>query len=364
MVNREPYKSGGRSSHTQTAQASLTRSSHPGHYHPYSTIYTMSTSQAAASFYSASVMSSEIPVFDPELQRLVEELDHLNTADILDYLPCGASEQGDVFEGIMLTADESYLSLYDLCGGDPTLVDTIKREYSGSFIGSSTTTTPSLVATAPSPAVGDSGFPAPTVGGKWVPSFHPGLVRSSLRYAPTPRTPFAVPTLRPATPATPYPAPETVSRSAGPSRRRRAATNTRTQPYRKAAPAPRKARVSDKHKGRIGRMETRDYLDAYPARAEDITPPQGYKELIRAGRWSPIIVDALMQISVPYPMVALQKLLSELYDGEGEQEGMPKGAEGKPLYPWRVSFSSFLPACTVSDDTDFIGVALLACVCQ
>ncbi len=59
-----------------------------------------------------------------------------------------------------------------------------------------------------------------------------------------------------------------------------------------------------------------------------------------------------MQIGVPYPMVALQKLLSELYDGEGEQEGIPKGAVGRPVYPWRVSFKSFLSYSTVSHDND------------
>ena len=311
----------------------------------------MSTNQTTASFYSASV-TSKIPVFDPELQGLIDELDHLDTANTLNYLPCGAPEQDGVSDTIAFTVDESYLSLYDLCGGDPTLVDTIKWEYPGPFIGSSTTTPP-LVATIPSPTRDDSSFPAPTVGGKWVPAFHPCLVPSSLRYAPTahtPATPVTVPTLHPATPATSDPAPAPASRSAGPSRPRRAADIIRTQPYRKAAPAPRKAKSSGKHKGRIGRVETRDYLNAYPARAEDMTLLQGYRGLIRAGRWSPIIVDALKQIGVPYPMVALQRLLSELYDGEGEQEGMPKGAEGRSLYPWRVSYKRFLSSRTVSDN--------------
>ena len=326
----------------------------------------MSTSQTTASFYSASVISSEVVVVDPELQRLIDEMDHLHTTIPLDYLPCETPEQDAEFDPFGFTVDESYLSLYDLCGGDPTLVDTITCAYPGSTICSSSGSPP-LVAATPSPTRDDSSLPAPTVGGKWAPSFHPGLIPSSLRHASAARTPAApvtVPTLLPATPATPDPASAPASRSVGPSRPRRSAANIRTQPYRKAAPAPRKARGSEKHKGRTGYIETRDYLDAYPARAEGITLLRGYKALIQAGRWSPIIVEALVQIGVPYPMVALQKLLSELYDGEGEQEGMPKGAKGRPVYPWRVSFNGFLSSSTVSDDSDFTGFALLARVCQ
>lgn len=322
----------------------------------------MSTSRTATSFYSGLIISSEIPVFDPELQKLIDELDHLDTTITIDSIPYGYSEQGGSHDPLAFELDEeSYLSLYDLCGGDPALVDTIKDVDQGSSIGYSTTTPP-LVAATPSPTSEDFGFPAPTVGGKWAPSFHPGLVPPSMRYKPTaitPAAPVAVPT---AHPATPDPAP--ASRSAGPSRSCRTSDNLRTQPYRKVAPVPCKARGGEKHKGRIGRIETRDYLAAYPARVEDITLLQGYRGLIRAGRWSPIIVDALMQIGVPYPMVALQRLLSELYDGEGEQEGIPKGAKGRPVYPWRVSFKSFLSSSTVSDDTNYIGFALLACVHQ
>ena len=315
----------------------------------------MSTSRTAGSFYSASVMLSEILVFDPELQRLIEELDHLH-AITLESLACGAPGQGAVFDPFAFTTDdETYLSLYDLCGGDPILVDNIKREYLDSSIGSSTGSPP-LVAATPPPTSDAFSSPMPTVGGKRVPSFHSALVPPSLRCAPTAlisTAPVAVSTPHPAT-DTPNPALATASasHSAGPSRLRRSADNIRTQPYQKAAPAPHKARGSNKHKGRIGRTETRHYLDAYPARAEDITLLQGYRELIRAGRWSPIIADALTQISVPYPMVALQRLLSELYDGEGEQEGIPKGAEGRPLYPWRVSLKRFLSSSTASDDTD------------
>ena len=290
----------------------------------------MSTSQAATSFYSGSVISSDISVFDPELQKLIDDLNHLDTTITTDSLPYGGPDQGASLDSFGFAGDEeSYLSLYDLCGGDPNLVDTIKCVYPSSSI-SYSTSTPSLVAATPPSTSNDSSFPAPTVGGKWVPSFHPGLVPSFLRNTRTPAAPVAIPNPQPH-PATSDPSP--ASRSAGPSRSRRIADNIRTQPYRRAAPAPRKARGSGKHKGRIGRLETRDYLDAYPARAENITLLQGYRGLIRAGRWSPIIVDALMQIGVPYPMVALQKLLSELYDGEGEQEGVPKGAEGRPIYP-------------------------------
>ena len=310
----------------------------------------MSISRTAMSFYSESVISSEIPVFDPELQRLIEELDHLDTTVTIDSLPHGDPYQGASFDPFAFASDdESYLSLYDLCGGDPALVDDVKGVYSGSSIGHSTTTPP--LAATPSPMNDDFGFPAPTVGGKWAPSFHPGLAPPSLRDTPIALPPAALVAVpHPQAPATPDPTP--ASRSAGPSRAHRTAGNIRTQPYRKAAPVSCKARRSGKHKGRIGRTETRDYLAAYPARVEDITPLQGYRGLIRAGHWSPIIADALTQIGVPYPMVALQRLLSELYDGEGEQEGIPKGAEGRPAYPWRVSLKRFLSSSTASDDTD------------
>ena len=98
-----------------------------------------------------------------------------------------------------------------------------------------------------------------------------------------------------------------------------------------AAPPLGKAKGMDRQ-----RTETRDYLNAYPARAEDLTKLQGYRDLIRGGHWGSIMVDLLKQIGVPYPMKGLQTLLSELYDGEGEQEGMPKGVKGRPVYPWKV----------------------------
>ena len=313
----------------------------------------MSTSQATASFYPGSIISSEIPIVDPELQRLISELDHLGTSIALGSILCGVPEEDAVFDPVAFAIDdERYLALYDLCSSDPTLVEILKWEYPDSSIGSSTATPP-LVTATPSPTSDDSSFPAPTVGGKWVPSFHPGPVPLSLRYAPTsptPAAPVAVPIPHPATPDV---APAPASSSAGPSRSGRAANRVRNQPYRKAAPAPRKARGSGKTIGRIGRVETRDYLDAYPVRAENITLLQGYRGLIRTGRWGPIILDALTQIGVPYPMRALQKLLSELYDGEGEQEGIPKGAKGRPLHPWKVSFKSFLSSSTGSDDNNY-----------
>src|SRR5882757_3684569 len=87
----------------------------------------------------------------------------------------------------------------------------------------------------------DSSFFAPTVGGKWAPSFHPGLVPPFLCYTPTAPTPAA--------------------------------------PV--GVPIP--------------------HLDAYLAGAEDFTFLQGYRGLIRARHWDPIILDALIQIGVPYP---------------------------------------------------------------
>jgi len=320
----------------------------------------MKTGQATASFYSRSATTStEIPVFDPELQRLIDELDHLNTSMPLDSF-CGAPEQDaefDPFE-VAMDGDERYLALYDLCGGDSTLVDTIRWANPGLSITSSAT--PPLVAATPSPSstVDDFDFPAPTVGGKWLPAFHPGLVPAYLDHAPTPIAP-ATPTAVPAAyPAIPDPAP--ASCSAGPSRSLRAANNIRHrhQPYRKAAPAPSSSTTKGRNIGGRRRIGTRDYLSAYPASAADITPLQGYQRLIRDGRWSPLVADALRQIGAPYPTKGLQKLLSELYDGEGEQAGWPKEAEGRPAYPWKVSFRKlfFCLSRTVSDDTPFYRV--------
>ena len=106
--------------------------------------------------------------------------------------------------------------------------------------------------------------------------------------------------------------------------------------------------------GRKGRVETRDYLGLYPAKVGEMTRPQGYRALIREGRWGPIVVDALRQLGVPYPTKGLQKILSELYDGEGEQEGVPRGIEGRPALPWKVSLQAFRPSRTVSDDTPYL----------
>ena len=110
-------------------------------------------------------------------------------------------------------------------------------------------------------------------------------------------------------------------------------------------------------------METRDYLNAYPVNAENVTRLQGYSKLIREGCWGPLIMDALKQIGVPYPAKGLQKLLSELYDGEGEQEGVPKGTKRRPVYPWKVSHKKILTFRTVPDN-NLIGLTLLALMCQ
>ena len=150
MVNCESYKGGVRS--TQGTQHC------PSLFNAHFTLWplpsilrdlTMSTSRAATSFYFGS--------FDP------------------------LAFAGD---------DERYLALYDLCGGDPTLVDTIKGVYPVASVGYSTTTPP-LVAATLSPTNDDLGLPPPTVGGKWVPSFHPSLVPPPIRYTPTAHTPDA-----------------------------------------------------------------------------------------------------------------------------------------------------------------------------
>ena len=292
----------------------------------------------------------EIPVFDPELQRLIDDLDHLNASIPLDSLFGGAQQQDAGFDPFVFAVDDAnYLSLYDLCGSDPNLVETIKQATSDNSIGSSVV--PPLVPATPLPTSDDLDFPAPTVGGKWVPGFHSGLVptyRTPTQYALA--APLPVPTPCPATPD-PVPA----STRAGPSRSVRTADHTRHQPYRKAAPARHTAwsGIKGKRQGRKGHIETRDYLRAYPVKPEDITPLQGYRGLIWEGRWGPIIVDALKQIGVPYPTMGLQKLLMELYDGEGEQEGVPKGTQGRPAHPWRVSLKTFLASRTVSDHTFF-----------
>jgi hypothetical protein len=257
--------------------------------------------------------------------------------------------------------DESYLSLYDLCGGDPTLVDTIRWANSTPSIGSSTT--PTLVPATPSPLSDTFDFPTPTVGGKWVPGFHLGLVPTSSHRAPTLPAlpaPLTVPTPCPATPDS---AP--ASSRAGPSRSVRAANDIRHQPYRKAAPTKRDGHIKSKGVGRADRNETRDYISAHPAEAGNLTRVQGYRALIREGRWGPIILGAIRQIGVPYPTRGLQKLLAELYDGEGQQEGIAKGVKGRPLYPWRVSLKTFFGLLGLSLTTlFFIGYAFLAHVCR
>jgi hypothetical protein len=293
---------------------------------------TMSISQATATSYSGLAITTELLVLEPELQRLVDELDHLGIS--FDPL-CGVPEQDTECNLFAFAADdETYLSVYDLCGGDSALVDSIEWANLGPSIVSSTT--PSLVAATPSPKSDYFAFPPPSIGGKWAPTSHHSAVSSSLYgYAPpAPAAQVSAPTPHPATPSL-----ARSSNNAGPSRAIRATNNVRHQPYRKAVPITNKAKRSVKGKRRL--ETTKDYLDAYPATPENITPLPGYRGFIREGRWTPIMVDALRQIGVPYPMKGLQKLLSELYDGEGEQEGVPRGAEGRRTYPWRVSLESF-----------------------
>ena len=299
----------------------------------------MSTSQTTASFYSVYV---ELPVFDAEVQRLIDELDHLNNSIPLDYLLRGGPEQGTKFDPYTFAVnEENYLSLYDLCSGDPALVDTIRWRNLGPPITFSTTTPP-LVAATPSPTSDDFTFPSPTVGGKWLPGSQPSPVPTLSYCSSPPLAPAAI--IVPPNPA--KTSPVLASSHAGPSRSGRSAGNIRRhQPYRKATPTQRKTwrGDEDRYRGRKGRIETRDYLGLYPANAGEITRPQGYRALIREGRWGPLIMNTLRQIGVPYPTKGLQKILSELYDGEGEQEGIPKGTEGRPALPWKVSFKRFRP---------------------
>jgi len=302
---------------------------------PYST---MNTCQTTASFYARSAITMEVPVFDAEVQRLMDELDHLGNYIALDSLLCGAQHQAGEFEPFALAEDVSYLSLYDLCGGDPTLVDAIRRADSASSIDSPAT--PPL--TPATPTVEAFDIPAPAVGGKWVPGFYPILIPTYSDRPPVPlalSAPLTVPTPRP---TTLDPAPAPASPCAGPSRSIGKDTNLRHQPYRRVSPAKREAPGSIKKKsvGRAGRIETRDYLAAHPVRVEDLTRVAGYRALIREGRWGCIIMDAIRQIGVPYPTRGLQELLAELYDGEGGQEGIAKGVKGRPPFPWRVSLKA------------------------
>ena len=293
----------------------------------------MKTGQVPTSFYPRSAVSTEISVVDPELQRLTDELDHINALVLLDPFR-GTLGWPALFDPLVfaLSDDEKYLSLYDLCSSDPTRVDAIKESSSALSITSSTT--PPLVAATSSPESDCFAFPPSSIGGKWFPTSHPSLVPSSWYVhalpAPAPPTPC---------PATPDPTPD--SCSAGSPRSTRAIENLHHKPYRRAAPVPRRARggISGKHTGRV---ETQDYLDAYPSNSEDIVTLHGYRDLVREGHWGPIIADTLRQIGVPYPIKGLRRLLVELYDGEGEQQGWPKGEKGRPVHPWRVSLKNLI----------------------
>ena len=329
---------------SQLPEPRLRAPPHSDHYPPAFTSrpFNMSTSHATASFYSSSAVSTETVIVDQDIQRLLDEFDHIGLSIPLDAIFRGLEQDGEPNPAV-LTPDEKYLSLYDLCGGDPYLVDTIKQGNSSPLVNPSTT--PLLCAVTPSPESNSFPFPPLNVGGKWVPG--------SLD-APTLHVPPVLPALTtPVTQArlvTPEQAP--APRRVCPSRRVKNAYTTHHRPARTAAPVLCMARSSTSGRRRW-RTRTQDYLNRYPANAQDITRLYGYRAMIQEGRWGPIIVDALQQIGVPYPMMGLQKVLSELYDGEGEQEGWPAEAKDRPAYPWRVSLQIFWSPRTASDDIFF-----------
>ena len=215
------------------------------------------------------------------------------------------------------------MALYDLCGCDPNLVDTINQADSSPLPTSSAT--PPLRASTSSPGSNDLPFPPPNVGGKWVPGSMDAPTQHVFR---PPRASHA--------PIAHAPAPPRIC----PSRRAKNAGKTRYQPTRTAPPAPYLARSTISGR-RWGRIRTQDYLDLHPANPQDMKRLHGYRAMIQGGQWGPIIADTLQQIGVPYPMTGLRRVLSELYDGEGEQKGWPAGAKDRPVYPWKVSLKTF-----------------------
>jgi len=280
----------------------------------------MTTSQTKAVSYFRSVISTGPLVLDPEVQRLVDGLDYLDTCTQLDSI-CGVPDQDATFDPFALAIDgESYISLHDLCRGNLNHMDIIR----GTDLLSSTMSLATPPTTAiPSLEAHCSALPPPTISSKWVPTSHSGVAPVLLT---TPAQSVLVRPIapRPSRPATLGPVPP--ASTVGQLQSSNVVSGSRHQPYRNVAPPSNIARCKNK----------RDYLNAYPANPESITRFQGYRGLIREGRWGPLIVDALLQIRAPYPVKGLQKLLSELYDGEGEQEGVPKGTEGRPANPWRV----------------------------
>ena len=252
---------------------------------------------------------------DPHIQRLVDELDHIGLSIPLDAVSGGLG-QDDEPNSFVLTPNERYLSLYDLCSGDPNLVDTIRQANSSPL---DTSLATSLLCTAtPSTESNDTPFPPLNVGGKWVPGSLGAPTPPVLRVLPAPTAPITQACL-----LTPELAP--ALRRVCPSRRAKSAGNAGRSTSGR----------------RRGHTRTQDYLDVYPAKAQAMRRSNGYRAMIRGGRWGPIIADALRQIGVPYPMMGLQKVLSELYDGEGEQEGWPTEAKDRPAYPWKVSPKPF-----------------------
>ena len=314
----------------------------PPHFYHYPLTFTsmpfnMSTSPAAASFYSSSAISTETVIVDQDTQRLLEEFDHIGLSIPLDAI-FGGLEPDDEPNPVVLTPDEKYLSIYDLCGGDTNLVDTINQANLSPLVNCPT---PLLCAATPSPESNNFPFPPLDAGGKWV----PGSLDASTPHVP-PAPPALTTPVAQACLVTPEQAP--APRRVCPSRRVKNAGITHHQLARTAAPVLCMARSGTSGRRRW-RTRTQDYLDTYPANAEDITRLNGYRAMIQEGRWGPIILDALHQIGVPYPMMGLQRVLSALYDGEGEQEGWPAEARDRPAYPWRVSLKAFWSPRTASD---------------
>jgi hypothetical protein len=285
-----------------------------------------------------------------------------------------------VDESAAATYRDSYLSLYDLCGGNPTLAEALLN-------GDGTSTVSPPAPACPYESLGEFLVNPP----RWLPVWWTPPCRVPPTCAPTPApvpptaapapvTPAPVPRATPAPGPVPVPVPVPVpaalrgsarrpppAPTAGPSRstasRSGSGRAARQQPYVHRAKGERRVRH---------RVSTRDYLNLHPASAADMARLEGHRELIEGGHWRPIIADALRQIGAPYPLCGLQQVLKELYDGEGQQAGWAEDtedaedAEGeeeeegsgaeeakgkRPQFPWRVSrWKAFFLCRTLSDD--------------
>jgi hypothetical protein len=293
-----------------------------------------------------------------------------------------AATPSGLIEGAAVATDgDSYLALYDLCGGNPTLAEALLN-------GEGTSSLAPPAPPCPYESLAEFLVDPPT----WLPVWWTPPCRVPPPRAPTPvpvpptaaPAPVApAPAPAPATPApTPAPAAPLPARAAlrprarrptraptaGPSRSTASGSGSaraaRHQPYPLAGAGEGEPRPAKRVRQRVS---TRDYLDLHPASAGDMVRVEGHRELIENGHWRPIIADALRQIGVPYPLCGLQTVLKELYDGEGEQAGYAEdaeegeeeeegrggeGAQGKrPEFPWRVSRGkAFFFAWTLSDD--------------